>query len=66
MSAPSSAAASGAILGIVLVFLAQQFGMLALTSILTSVLYFAVAAIVGGILFGVPARSAARRKAPSP
>ncbi|HYA10956.1 MAG TPA: hypothetical protein VEH10_04735 [Thermoplasmata archaeon] len=48
-----------------LVFLVQQFGLIALSSIVTSVIYFAVAAIVGGVIFGVPARSAARRK-PTP
>jgi hypothetical protein len=64
VSAASSAASSGAVLGIVLVFLAQQFGYLALTGIVASVIYFAVAAIVGGVVFGVAARAAGRRPAP--
>ena len=63
MSAASSAASSGAVLGIVLVFLLQQFGVLALSGIVTSILYFAIGAIVGGVLFGVGARAAGRRRA---
>jgi hypothetical protein len=65
MSAASSAASSGAVLGIVLVFLLQQFGELSLSGILVSVLYFAVAAIVGGVIFGVAAKLAGRSPAPS-
>jgi len=61
MSAASSAASSGAVLGIVLVFLLQQFGVLALSDIITSILYFAIAAVVGGVLFGISARMAGRR-----
>jgi hypothetical protein len=66
VSSASSAASSGAVLGIVLVFLAQQFGFLALTGIVYSILYFAVAAIVLGVVFGVAARLAGRGTAPSP
>ncbi len=60
MSYASSGAGSGAVLGIVLVFLLQQFGILALTGILWSAIYFAVAAIAGGLLFGFLARAAGR------
>ena len=60
MSAVSSAASSGVILGIVIVFLLQQFGYLALTALIPSLLYFIVAAILGGVIFGVAARAAAR------
>jgi len=63
VSAASSAASSGAVLGIVIVFLVQQFGWVPLTSIVTSVIYFAVAAIVGGVVFGLAARAARRRGA---
>jgi hypothetical protein len=66
MSAASRAASSGAVLGIVLVFLMQQFGLLALTGIVASVLYFAVAAILGGVVFGVAAWAAGRRPVPVP
>ncbi len=52
MSAASSASASGVVLGLVVVFLLQQFGYIALSSVLTSVLYLAIGAIVGGALFG--------------
>lgn len=66
MSAASSAASSGAVLGIVLVFLLQQFGVLVLSAIVLSVLYFAIAAIVGGVIFGVAARAAGRRGRSTP
>jgi hypothetical protein len=65
MSHASSAASSGAVLGIVLVFLAQQFGQIALSSLFLSVLYLAVGAIVGGVLFGVAAKMAGRASAAS-
>jgi hypothetical protein len=64
MSYPASAASSGAVLGIVLVFLVQQFGLLSLSSLLTSVLFLAVGAIVGGVVFGVAAKVAGRSPAP--
>jgi hypothetical protein len=66
VSAPSSAAASGVVLGIVLVFLAQQFGWLALTGLFSSIFYFAIAVIVGGVAFGVPAKIAGRGTKPAP
>ena len=62
MSATSSATSSGVVLGLVLVFLLQQFGVLALSDIVTSVLYLAVGAIVVGVLFWAAARAAARKK----
>jgi len=65
VSAASSAAASGVVLGIVLVFLAQQFGWLPLTDLLTSIFYFAIAVIVGGVVFGVPAKIAGRGTKPT-
>lgn len=66
MTAVSSAASSGAVLGIVIVFLLQQYGLLALNGLLESVLYFVIAAVVGGVAFGAAARAAGRRRAPSP
>ncbi len=65
MSATSSATSSGVVLGIVLVFLAQQLGFLALSDLVTSILYFAVGAIVFGVIFGIAARLAGRRPPPS-
>jgi len=64
MSATSQATSSGVVFGIVLVFLLQQFGLLALSDLLMSVLYFAVAAIVGGVVCGLAARRAGRKPAP--
>ena len=64
MSYASSAAGSGAVLGIVLVFLLQQFGLLALTGIVLSAVYFAIAAIAGGLIFGFAARAAGRPRPP--
>ena len=66
MSAASSAAGSGAVLGIVLVFLAQQFGLIALSSIVTSLIYFVVAAVVLGLAFGLAAKRAGRPRPAAP
>ncbi len=65
MSAMSSAVSSGVVLGIVLVFLLQQFGVLALTGLLWSLISFIVGALAGGIVFGVAARQARGPSAPS-
>ncbi len=65
MSAMSSAVSSGVVLGIVLVFLVQQFGLLALTGLLWSLIAFVVGALAGGIVFGAAARQA-RPSAPPP
>ena len=64
MSATSQAAGSGAVLGIVLVFLLQQFGVLALSDLVLSLVFFVVAAVVGGVLCGLAARRAGRRPSP--
>ncbi len=61
MSAVSSAAGSGVVLGIVLVFLVQQFGFLGLTDLLVSLLYFALVAALCGIICGFAASVVARR-----
>lgn len=66
MSAASSAAASGVVLGIVLVFLLQQFGFLELSGIVLSLLYFVIAAVVGGAIFGGAAKAAGRGTKPAP
>jgi membrane protein YqaA with SNARE-associated domain len=50
MSSAGSAGASGAVLGIVLVLLAQQFGFLSLSVLGTSIVYLVVAGVVGGVL----------------
>ncbi len=71
MSAVGHAAGSGVILGFVGVFLAQQFALLELNSLLTTIEYLAIAMGVGGILFGVIGGALGRRylrkhAAPSP
>jgi ABC-type Fe3+ transport system permease subunit len=63
MSATSQAAGSGAVIGIALVFLLQQFGVLALSDLVTSVVLVVVAAVVGGVICGLGARRAGRRPA---
>lgn len=65
MSEASSAATSGVVLGIVLVFLLQQFGVISLTSLFTSILYFAIAAVIGGVMFGAAAVAAGRGARPT-
>lgn len=65
MSEASSAATSGVVLGIVLVFLLQQFGVISLTSLFTSILYFAIAAVIGGVVFGAAAVAAGRGARPT-
>jgi ABC-type Fe3+-siderophore transport system permease subunit len=53
MSAASYGAESGAVLGIAFVLLAQQFGYLALDPLVAALEYLVIAAIIGGILFGL-------------
>ncbi len=52
MSDTTSAGGSGAVLLIAIVFLLQQFGYLALTDFLNSIILLIVAGIAGGIIFG--------------
>ena len=60
MSHMSTAVGSGIVLGIVLVFLLQQFGLLALTSLFPTVVYFVAAVVIGALAFGLPVRAARR------
>jgi hypothetical protein len=60
VSAASSAAGSGVVLGIVLVFLLQQIGTIALSDLVRSLFYFAIAAVAGGVIFGLIAWAAGR------
>lgn len=53
MSAASHGAASGVVLGIVLVLLAQQLGFLPLSDLVLAIEYLIVGAVIGGILFGL-------------
>jgi NhaP-type Na+/H+ or K+/H+ antiporter len=61
MSAVTTAAGSGVVLGIVIVFLLQQFGRIAFNGFLLSLLLLVAAGIVGGVIFGVAAWATARR-----
>ncbi len=51
MSAASHAAGSGVVLGIVTVILLQQFFVFDLTNLTTAIVYLAIGAVVGGVLF---------------
>ena len=53
MSAASQGAASGVVVGIVVVLLGQQFGYYSLSELLPAVEYLLVGAVVGAILFGL-------------
>jgi hypothetical protein len=50
VSATSSGAASGVVLGIVLVLLAQQLGFLGLSVLMRAIVYLVIGAVVGGVL----------------
>lgn len=53
MSAGSSAAGSGFVVGLCLVFLGQQFGFLDLSSLVTGLIYLVAFAVVFAIVFGL-------------
>lgn len=53
MSATTHGIAAGIVLGIVFVFLGQQFGYLSLSVLTSAILYFVVAIVVGAVIFGV-------------
>ncbi len=61
MGAGSSAAGSGVIVGICIVLLAQQLGILDLSSVLTGLIYLIVFAVVFGIFFGIIGSALGRR-----
>jgi hypothetical protein len=52
VSATSSAAISGAVLGIVFVLLGQQLGYFDLSDLTTSIEYLVIAIVVGAAVFG--------------
>ncbi len=49
MSATSSGAACGVVLGIVFVLLAQQFGYLNLSGLVPAIEYLVIGAVIGGV-----------------
>jgi hypothetical protein len=53
VSAASSGAASGVVLGIVVVVLAQQLGFLSLSDLVPAIEYLVIGAVIGGVLFGI-------------
>ncbi len=61
MSATGSGAASGVVLGLVLVLLAQQLGFLGLSDLVRAIEYLVVAAVIGGILFAAIGWALGRR-----
>ena len=62
MSGPGTAASSGAVLGAVVVFLAQQLGYLSLSSLWTGVLALGIGIVVGGVAAGLVGLRLARRR----
>ena len=62
MSGPGTAASSGAALGAVVVFLAQQLGYLSLSSLWTGVLALGIGIVVGGVAAGLVGLRLARRR----
>jgi len=61
VSATSSGVGCGVVLGIVFVLLAQQFGYLALNPLVTAFVYILIAAVIGGVIFGVIGWALGRR-----
>jgi hypothetical protein len=53
VSATGSGAASGVVLGIVLVLLAQQLGFLGLSDLVRGIEYLVIAGVIGGVLFAL-------------
>jgi hypothetical protein len=61
VSAGSSGAASGVVLGIVVVLLGQQLGFLSLSDLVPALEYLVIGAVIGGILFGLVGWGLGRR-----
>ena len=61
MSATGSGAAAGVVLGVCIVLLAQQLGLLGLSALLTAILYIVVAGVIGGVLFAAVGWALGRR-----
>ena len=53
MSAASRAAASGVVLGVVVVVLGQQFGYLDFTLLVPALEQIIIGAVIGGVIFGI-------------
>jgi tetrahydromethanopterin S-methyltransferase subunit C len=61
VSATTSGAGCGLVLGVVVVLLGQQFGFLTLSALLPALEYLVIGAIVGGILGALYGRLAGRK-----
>ena len=61
-SVATTTGGSGAVLGLVTVLLLQQFGLLALSEVLPSSVYFAGAILAGGIVFGAAGYAVQHRR----
>ncbi len=61
MSATSRGVASGIVFGIVAVLLGQQFGLLSLSDLGTSLEYLIIGIVIGAVIFGVIGRLLGRR-----
>ncbi|MGI0053581.1 MAG: hypothetical protein ACREC5_06005 [Thermoplasmata archaeon] len=61
MSSTSQGAGSGAVLGVVLVLLAQQLGFLGLSALVPALEYLLAGALLGGVLGGLLGWELARR-----
>lgn len=66
MSAASHGATSGVVLGLVIVLLAQQFGVLDLSALLPAVEDLLLGAILGGVVGGLIGWALGRRYLASP
>ena len=61
MSATSQGAGCGVVLGIVFILLAQQFGLLSLSDLVTALEYLVIGAVVGGVIFALIGWALGRR-----
>lgn len=61
MSAASSGAGAGVVLGIVFVLLAQQFTLLAMSTLLAALEYLIIGGVIGGVIFGLIGWALGRR-----
>ncbi len=62
MSGASSAAASGAVFGIVVILLMQQFALISLSTLTWGIIYVAIGLIAGAVLGGLVGRRLTHRQ----
>lgn len=66
MSGTTSGMASGLVIGLAGVLLAQQLGVLELSVLVHAIEYLLAGALIGAVLFGLVGRSLARRAGAGP